>query len=100
MARRTTTGTSITKTRSKVFVDTGGWYAATVPRDRSHKLAIQHYAALLGADSLLITSNYVLDETITRLRYDSGHDSTIAFLDRIEEAADRIVAVLGERGLL
>jgi predicted nucleic acid-binding protein len=89
MARRTTTGTSIAKTRSKVFVDTGGWYAVSVTRDRRHKLAIQHYATLLDSDALLIPSDYVLDETITRLRYDSGHDVSIDFLNQIEQAADR-----------
>ena len=89
MARRTTTGTSTTKTRSKVFVDTGGWYAVSVARDRRHKLAIQHYASLLDDDTLLVTSDYVLDETITRLRYDSGHETSIDFLDQIEQAAER-----------
>ncbi len=89
MARRTTTGTSITKTRSEVFVDTGGWYAVSVPRDRRPRLAVQHYASLLDDDALLITSDCVLDETITRLRYDSGHDTSIEFLDQVEQSANR-----------
>ena len=47
------------------FVDTGAWYARIVPRD-------PHHGAIVGwirsSPATLITSDYVIDETLTLLR--------------------------------
>ena len=48
-----------------IFVDTGAWYAAVVPADPDHLAA----AAWLTANTEpLLTTNYVVDETLTSLR--------------------------------
>src|SRR5436309_15758423 len=48
-----------------VFVDSGAWYAAAVPWDVNHAMAI----AWLQANSQpLMTSDYVIDETLTLLK--------------------------------
>ena len=48
-----------------VFVDTSAWFAAVVPSDPNHPLA----ANWLDTNSdVLITSDYILDETLTLLR--------------------------------
>lgn len=48
-----------------IFVDTGAWYAAIVPTDPKHNLA----AAFLAANrEPLLTTDYVVDETLTLLR--------------------------------
>lgn len=47
-----------------IFVDTGAWFAAVVPNDPSHGDVIsvmEHYV------DELVTTDYVLDETITLL---------------------------------
>ena len=69
-----------------VFVDTGGWIAMAVVRDRFHKHAASYYRKISGKKVPLITSNYVLAETYTRIRYDDGHAKAIKFHSLIQEA--------------
>lgn len=48
-----------------IFVDTGAWYASLVPADPHHAKA----AAWLATNhSILLTTDYVIDETLTLLR--------------------------------
>ena len=48
-----------------IFVDTGAWFAAVTPTDPNHERA----AAFLSANrEPLITTDYVVDETLTLLR--------------------------------
>ena len=72
---------------SKVFIDTSGWYAVSSRKDVNHNAADAYYRRLLRRKTLLLTSDYVLDETITRLRYDLGHAQALTFWRRIESAA-------------
>ena len=69
-----------------IFVDTGGWLAMAVVRDRFHKQAASYYRKLSKEKAPLVTSNYVLVETYTRIRYDDGHDKAIKFHSLIQEA--------------
>ena len=71
-----------------VFVDTGGWIAMAVVRDRFHKQAGSYYRKLSREKSPLVTSNYVLVETYTRIRYDDGHAKAIKFHSLIQEAIE------------
>jgi len=48
-----------------IFVDTGAWYASLVPTDPQHAIAVQWLAA---NHSPLLTTDYVIDETLTLLR--------------------------------
>jgi predicted nucleic acid-binding protein len=48
-----------------IFVDTGAWYASLVPTDPDHSRASQWLAA---NRSPLLTTDYVIDETLTLLR--------------------------------
>ena len=48
-----------------IFVDTGAWYASLVPTDPDHAKAVQWLAA---NHSPLLTTDYVIDETLTLLR--------------------------------
>jgi len=48
-----------------IFVDTGAWYASLVPTDSNHARAVQWLAA---NHSPLITTDYIIDETLTLLR--------------------------------
>lgn len=69
-----------------VFVDTGGWIAMAVVRDKFHKQAASYYRNLSVEKVHLVTSNYVLVETYTRIRYDDGHSKAIKFHSLIKEA--------------
>ena len=48
-----------------VFVDTSAWFAAVVPSDPNHPRAANWLAA---NSEVLITTDYILDETLTLLR--------------------------------
>ncbi|MHB8572783.1 MAG: type II toxin-antitoxin system VapC family toxin [Candidatus Dormibacteria bacterium] len=70
------------------FVDTGAWIALSNRSDALHEPAVVHYRSLRGAR--LITTNYVVDETATRLRNDLGLSTALQFRRTIaEEIADR-----------
>ena len=48
-----------------VFVDTGAWFASLVPADRNHLKVV----AFLQHNPLpLVTTDYIIDETLTLLR--------------------------------
>jgi predicted nucleic acid-binding protein len=86
MARKTTTAGSTDIHRRKVFVDTGGWYGVTSEQDRQHTASVAYYRNAVESKALLLTSDYVLDETLTRLRYDFGHRVAMQFWERITQA--------------
>ena len=48
-----------------IFVDTGAWYASLVPTDPDHTTAAHWLAA---NRSPILTTDYVVDETLTLLR--------------------------------
>lgn len=48
-----------------IFVDTGAWFASVVPSDKQHQKAI---AWLKNNQESLLTTDYVIDETLTLLR--------------------------------
>jgi predicted nucleic acid-binding protein len=48
-----------------IFVDTGAWFAAAVPSDPEHAAASRWLA---GNVETLLTTDYVVDETLTLLR--------------------------------
>ena len=48
-----------------IFVDTGGWFASVVPWDGAHQQATSWLAQ---NRERLVTTDYVLDETLTLLR--------------------------------
>lgn len=68
------------------FVDSGAWIALYNRRDQHHADAIGIFRDLEQQRARLLTTDYVLDETITRLRYDVSHMAAVAFLDHIQEA--------------
>ena len=77
----------------KTFVDTGAWLAVVVRTDQYHDVGALHYEALISRRERLFTSDYVLDETVTRIRYDANHTTAVAFLDVIGEAESQVRCV-------
>ena len=71
-----------------VFVDTGAWIALADRSDQYHEEAKRIYARLKQDHIRLITSDYIVDETVTRLRYDSSHQHAVRFLDLIARAEE------------
>ena len=69
----------------RIFVDTGGWIALAVQRDGLHRAAVAYARRLAEARAPLLTTNYVLIEAFTRIRYDDGHDGAMEFDSRIAD---------------
>ena len=63
----------------RVFVDTGAWIGVAVARDQTHEAAAARARHLAETKAPLLTTNYVLTETYTRIRYDDGHAKALAF---------------------
>lgn len=66
-----------------LFVDTSGFLAVLNQNDRFHNPAKQTWLELLGADSTIFSSNYVLLETIALLQNRFGIDALRLFQQTI-----------------
>lgn len=63
-----------------VFVDTAGWYALVDQSDQEHDRARRWFSE---NRSPLMTTDYVLDETLTLLRRRLGHPTAVTFGNRL-----------------
>ena len=80
-----------------IFVDTGAWIAIYKRNDRHHREAMAIYNSLRDRETQLLTTDYVIDETVTRLRYDENHRVAVLFLrhiEHLERATDVILAAI------
>jgi predicted nucleic acid-binding protein len=71
-----------------IFVDTGAWIALSDRKDQHHGDAVAIYTRLKRRKERLLTTDYLVDETVTRLRYDLSHSAAVKFLDFIERAEE------------
>ena len=71
-----------------IFVDTGAWIALSDRKDQHHGDAVEIYTRLKRQKERLSTTDYLVDETVTRLRYDLSHSVAVKFLDFIERAEE------------
>jgi uncharacterized protein len=71
-----------------VFIDAGGWISVTIRTDQHHKSGRAHFEAMMDLGARTVTSDFVLDEVITRLRYDVGHAAASEFLGLIRHAEE------------
>jgi len=69
----------------KVFIDTGGFIALIHKKDPRHEIAIYYYSSAIEK-SHLFTTNMVISETYTWLRYHTSHYIAVKFLDILEKS--------------
>ncbi len=69
-----------------VFADTGAWLALLSRNDRHHERALAFYEESVATGTRLLTTNYVVDETATRLRYDVDLSAALAFREMLDRA--------------
>ena len=68
-----------------VFVDTWAWYALTDRADDDHLLAQLANEELLESGHTFVTTNFVLDETLTLIRYHVGHAAAVDFWRKLQQ---------------
>jgi predicted nucleic acid-binding protein len=76
-----------------LFVDTGGWIACADAADPDHEVACGARDNWLEHQGLLITSDYVIDETLTLLRLRLGLSAAEQWWDAIA-ASKRLIREL------
>lgn len=69
-----------------LFVDTGGWVAYFDKSDKDHGTFKDCLSrVVVGTTWLLHTSDYVIDETVTFLRYHTSHATACRALDNFRD---------------
>jgi predicted nucleic acid-binding protein len=66
----------------QIFVDTGAWYALIDRKDPDHEAVSATFREWKGR---LVTSNFILDETLTLLRYRLGWQIAHTFGEEVRE---------------
>lgn len=67
-----------------LFVDTAGWTACADEADADHARCVLARDAALEAGMRLVTSDYVVDETLTLLRIRLGLEAALAWWRQID----------------
>lgn len=76
-----------------VFVDTGAFIALANKADQFHTAAIASLNRLTMARTPLVTSNFVLDKTYTRIRRKAGLKIAIEFGERLQLSSMKIMTI-------
>ncbi len=79
-----------------IFVDTGGWFAATVPMDPDHTAAARWLAQNAQR---LVTTDYVVDETLTLLKARGQYRRTLTLGEHLFDGTLATVYYLTEDDL-
>lgn len=70
----------------KLFVDTSAWAGYYDAGDRWHTAAREAVTSLLDQGVTFVTTDYVLDETITLLLHHAGRERVLVFVDAIQRS--------------
>ena len=69
-----------------LFVDTAGWMMLADAGDPLHRKAATARDRWLEEGGILVSTDYVLDETLTLLRFRLGLDAAEAWWDQVEDS--------------
>jgi predicted nucleic acid-binding protein len=69
-----------------VVVDTGAWIALLSRADQHAAAATERYRILAVEGARLVTTNYIVDETATRLRYGAGLDAALGYRRMLDDS--------------
>ena len=74
-----------------IFIDTSAFLAIENPKDSHHQAALQFRNSCLESGEFFITSDYVLDESSTIVRFRASHSIAVQFGEDVQKS--RIVLV-------
>ena len=70
-----------------LFVDTAGWMACADSADRDHRAACRARDQWLEKGGMLVTTDYVLDETLTLIRRRLGLKAAEAWWNQVDASS-------------
>lgn len=70
----------------RLFVDTGAWFALNCRTDENHPPAVKFVRRFTREPVIFHTTDYVVDETVTLLRFKVSHAQAVKFLDFLVES--------------
>ena len=71
----------------RLFVDTGAWFALNSRNDENHNTAAGFVRRFKKEPVLFYTTDDVVDETVTLLRFKVSHSQALLFLDFLAQSA-------------
>jgi hypothetical protein len=77
----------------KVFIDSGAFLALADEDDDHHSAARSTHAELIHSKAQLLTSNFVLSETYTLVRFKVGHRSAVEFMRRFDQTGIKTLRI-------
>ncbi len=69
----------------KIFIDSSAFIALKNRSDQFHDQARFCFETLLQQKTLMLTSDYVLDETITAIRFRKNHREAVTFIKELAQ---------------
>lgn len=72
--------------RTKIIVDTSAWLAYALSNEKQHKEIVDFFIRGRDEGTVFLTSNDIVDETVTRLLYDKNHHVASEFIKLIQES--------------
>lgn len=82
---------------NKQFVDAGAFIAITDKSDQYHSRAAAYFRKLLESQQPLLTTNFIVDETYTRLKRRLGADAAITFGEATRKSDQLEVIIVDEK---
>jgi len=72
-----------------LFVDTSAFLAVSNRGDRHHQAAAEFFESIMNGKvfTRIVTTDYIVDETVTRLRFVVGHEAALKWLKDIQTSA-------------
>ncbi len=71
---------------SRVFGDTSFFFALVAKRDPAHRPAVVAFEKLLRAGARVVTTDYIVDETLTLTKARINAPTSLGLLERIERS--------------
>jgi len=77
----------------KIFFDTGAFCSIINKKDQRHTESCNILKSLIESEALFYTSNFVLSETYTLIRFRVNHLNAVKFMDEFEYSNIKVLRI-------
>ena len=89
--------TTKNSTMNKTFIDTSAFIALTDSSDKNHVAASNYLKKLISKHIPLLTSNFVVDESITRIKRALGIEPAIIFRNSLKSSSQLEIIYIDDK---